>query len=508
MADDPYDPTLNPEPFDLSAMLPQHAAPQAAPQAQPGKKKGHFANIALAALMPLAAKQGGQVAVSGLLRGMQRAQAEGQQQAQQDFQNQRLAAGDQRAIDQQQANEVYRQQALQQHARDQAAAVVKDFAGKLSVAETTEDIDRLAQGFRAAAQVTGIRPDVVERLIAQASPTSAAVKERQVKKVLGGLSAEEVQRRLDGNLAITLPGQEGLAVPAAEWSKYVSLAEDPLTGTRSFAVTKPPSERVPIPGSFEDFTTTTDPAKRAKILNDRRAYGQSDDAQRARGGLFTPSTGAGADDDVSKTVDGIISGRQPPTLQGFYGNTLKVRAELERRGYDFTTANLDYTSTQQHWKTLNGAQQTRMRQAVDNASHSLDVIDELAAEWKGGRFPVLNRGRLAAARNGALGPEAQRIATQLEAQIADVTSELANVYMGGNSPTDHAMALAAKNLQANWSEPQLKALIQQQRRNLQIRSNSITNAAAITPSSQGTSAPPVADEWIRINGKLVKKGAP
>jgi len=85
MADDPYDPTLNPEPFDLSAMLPQHAAPQAAPQAQPGKKKGHFANIALAALMPLAAKQGGQVAVSGLLRGMQRAQAEGQQQAQQDF---------------------------------------------------------------------------------------------------------------------------------------------------------------------------------------------------------------------------------------------------------------------------------------------------------------------------------------------------------------------------------------------------------------------------------------
>lgn len=510
MADDLYDPSLNPEPFDLSNMLPPQAAPSAL-QAQPasgsGKKKSTLANIALAALMPLAAKQGGQMAVSGLLRGMQRAQNEGDQRAQQDFQNQRLTAGDQRAVEQQQANEAYRQQTLQQHQRDQAAAVVKDFTSKLAAASSKEEIDGLSQAFRYAGQVVGIRPDAVEGLIAKTAPTTSAIIEKQVRKVVGGLTPEQVDQYLQGGMSIMVPGQQ-LPVPVDVWSKYVVTGLDPATGKRMVAVKKPQAERIPIPGSFEDFTTTTDPVRREKILGDRKLYGQSDDAQRASGGLFGPTTGAGADDDVKSVVDAIIRGDQPPTLQGFYGNTLKVRGELGRRGYDLTTANTDYQATQQYWKTLNGAQQTRMRQAVDNASHSLDVIDALAAEWKGGRFPLLNRGRLAAARNGALGPEAQRIATALEAQIADVTSELANVYMGGNSPTDHAMGLAAKNLQSNWSEPQLKALIEQQRRNLQIRSNSIKNAAAITPSSQGATPPPVADEWVRVNGKLVKRGAP
>jgi hypothetical protein len=271
-----------------------------------------------------------------------------------------------------------------------------------------------------------------------------------------------------------------------------------------------PASAVPErPGSLEqqylDAIQSGDTALAKRI---REAANIRDNPQ-ASGGLFGPGQGVGVNDDVKQTVDAIVRGDQPPTLQGFYGNTLKVRAELGRRGYDFTTANLDYQATQQHWKTLNGAQQTRMRQAVDNAYHSLDVIEDLANQWKGGPFPILNRGRLAAARNGALGLEAQKIATQLESQIADVTSELANVYMGGNSPTDHAMELAAKNLSADWSEPQLRALIGQQRKNLQIRSNSIKNAAAITPSSQAApAAPVVGDEWVRgKNGKLVKKGA-
>ncbi len=196
-----------------------------------------------------------------------------------------------------------------------------------------------------------------------------------------------------------------------------------------------------------------------------------------------------APDDVKLYADAIQSGNRPPTSQGLYGNTLKVGAELQRRGYDLTTANMDWQATQKHFATLNGAQQTRMRQAVDNASHSLDVIDDLASQWKGGKFPLLNSGRLAAAKSGALGPDAQQIATQLDAQIADVTSELANVYMGGNSPTDHAMELAAKNLQTNWTEAQLHTLVAQQRKNLTIRQNSIRNAEAVTPSSQAAESP-------------------
>ena len=120
---------------------------------------------------------------------------------------------------------------------------------------------------------------------------------------------------------------------------------------------------------------------------------------------------------------------------------------------------------------------------------------------------------MAAARQGALGPQAQQIATQLEAQIADVTSELANVYMGGNSPTDHALGLATKNLQANWSLEQLRSALDLSRKNLQIRSNSMKNVGVSGASSANPYAGPAdqagaADEWVRdASGRLVKKGA-
>jgi hypothetical protein len=217
--------------------------------------------------------------------------------------------------------------------------------------------------------------------------------------------------------------------------------------------------------------------------------------------------------DAEAIAEAIIRGEQPPDLKGLYRMGPTVKASLAKKGYNLANAQLDWQATQKHITTLNGQQQTRLRQAIDNAGHSLDVIESLADEWKGGNFPILNRGRLAAAKSGALGPEAQRIATALEAQIADVTSELANVYMGGNSPTDHAMKLASTNLSADWSETQLRKLLDQQRMNLQIRSNSMSNIGVQGASSTNPYAAPTpaADQgvevWVRDKtGKLVKKG--
>jgi hypothetical protein len=161
-----------------------------------------------------------------------------------------------------------------------------------------------------------------------------------------------------------------------------------------------------------------------------------------------------------------------------------VRSELSKRGYNLANANLDWKATQRHLTTLNGAQQTRLRQAIITASDSLDVIQNLSDQWKGGRFPVLNKVNLAAAKNGVYGQEAASIATQLEGQITDVTSELANAYMGGNSPTDHALQLAAKNLNANWDSKVLGDMVKLARTNLQIRRNSIEHAGPITATSQ------------------------
>ena len=206
---------------------------------------------------------------------------------------------------------------------------------------------------------------------------------------------------------------------------------------------------------------------------------------------LTATGAAGGEGSAKDIADAIEKGLQPPDTRGLYRMGAPVRAELARRGYDLTHAQLDFQATQKHLATLNGAQQTRLRQAIGTASDSLGVIEDLAKQWDGGGFPPLNRVKLALAKNGGLGPKAQQIATNLEAQITDVTSELGNVYMGGNSPTDHALQLAGKNLSADWNRDQLLSAVKLARTNLQIRNNSIANASAITSSGvvPGPAAP-------------------
>lgn len=197
--------------------------------------------------------------------------------------------------------------------------------------------------------------------------------------------------------------------------------------------------------------------------------------------------------DPKAIAEAIKGGQAPPDISQ-YGRpaSAAIASELAKGGFNIAQAQTDWKATQKHISTLNGAQMTRMTTAIDNASHSLDVIDGLADQWKGGSFPILNKANLAIAKSGGAGKEAQALAVQLEAQIADVTSELGNVYMGGNSPTDHALGLAAKNLSADWSKDTLKAMTKLARTNLQIRSNSISNSGVTGASAGNPYAAPAA----------------
>lgn len=203
-----------------------------------------------------------------------------------------------------------------------------------------------------------------------------------------------------------------------------------------------------------------------------------------------PVAGAGSPNDVQLTVQGMKEGTLPPQLPGRASKEyIALMAEAKRQSYDLAGAATDWVATQKHIATLNGAQQTRIAQAIDNTSHSLDVIDDLASQWKGGKFPILNSVTIKTAKAGLLGPQYQALAVKLDSQIADVTAELANVYMGGNSPTDHALDLASKNLRADWSEPTLKAMLAQTRTNLQIRQNSMRNVGVAGASANNPYAP-------------------
>lgn len=196
--------------------------------------------------------------------------------------------------------------------------------------------------------------------------------------------------------------------------------------------------------------------------------------------------------DAKDIADAIQNGDQPPTLQGLYRNAGPVRAELARRGVPLARMETDWKATQKYMGTLNGTQQVRLRQAIETASDSLDKIDSIYAEWKQlapvSGFKIANHAALIAMKN--LPGRAGAVANALDAQIADLTSELGNVYMGGNSPTDHSLSLAQKNLSSDWGPEAFEEGVKQAHLNIGIRKNSITHGAPAGVSGENTYMPP------------------
>jgi hypothetical protein len=207
-------------------------------------------------------------------------------------------------------------------------------------------------------------------------------------------------------------------------------------------------------------------------------YGHPKEGDEA---YVAPATTPAPEDytDVKAIVRGMKAGTLPPQLPGRASKGyLMLMAETERQGFDLAEAATDWMATTAHIRAINSTKQLALRQGIETLPPMLDIVEDLAKEWAAGDYPILNSVRLAAAKGGAMGHEAAVIANDLEAMIADITADLGNVYMGGNSPTDHALKLAAKSLSAEWSEEVLLSMVNLARRNIQIRKNSIRNVGA------------------------------
>jgi hypothetical protein len=195
-------------------------------------------------------------------------------------------------------------------------------------------------------------------------------------------------------------------------------------------------------------------------------------------------------------AEAIIEGNQPPDTKGLFRMAGPVRVALAQKGFNLAAAQSDWAATQKHLATLNGPQQTRLMQSITTAQESLGNIDKLYNEWKqlGGATgsQLFNKGALAVAKQ--LPGRPGEVARALEMNIADLTAELGNVYMGGNSPTDHALGLAQKNLSADWNEGQFREAIDQARKNIQYRVNSIKNSSVVGASAGNKYAPSQAAE--------------
>jgi hypothetical protein len=290
---------------------------------------------------------------------------------------------------------------------------------------------------------------------------------QQFKQIVdSAVAASPAQQKMENERKIAEarseknPTEASLALAAAGGDKAAQTALDKLQEQKP--------EKIPTEAALALKAAQGDPVANAAL----KRLDQSKRESR-------PVTNIMTGNDAKDIADAIENGDQPPTLQGLYRNAGPVRAELARRGVPLAKMETDWKATQRYITTLNGTQQTRLRQAISTASDSLDKIEGLYAEWQqlgpASGIKILNKGALAASKQ--LPGRTGAVATALDAQIADLTAELGNVYMGGNSPTDHSLGLAAKNLSSDWNKETFDEALKQARSNIKIRQNSITHAA-------------------------------
>lgn len=203
-------------------------------------------------------------------------------------------------------------------------------------------------------------------------------------------------------------------------------------------------------------------------------------------------------------AEAIRDATRPPITTGLgrAGLAGEVASELSKmtgpdgKPYNLSKATTDWNATQASVRAMNGAQQTRLREATNFSVSSLnrlsnpeepgnDLIGQLRRFIPRTKFPIINKAAINAAKNGLYGDAAASAARQLESQVTDLTFELGTVYMGGNSPTDRGIGKAQDMLAGEWSENTLRDAVDLARANLGYRLNSIQQLgpAGVSPES-------------------------
>jgi hypothetical protein len=182
-------------------------------------------------------------------------------------------------------------------------------------------------------------------------------------------------------------------------------------------------------------------------------------------------------EDANDIAEAIVRGDLPPTLRGLYKNAGPVLAALAKKKlpdgsyFNLSLAALDFDATRKFLATKNNDRQMRIRESISTLEHALPLINdlytELEKELKHTGFKYLDKAQLKIAKN--LPGKAGQLAHQLDAEIVDVIEALANIYMGGNSPTDKALDLAKQQLSSDWNPETFKAALKQAMANVSYR---------------------------------------
>lgn len=203
------------------------------------------------------------------------------------------------------------------------------------------------------------------------------------------------------------------------------------------------------------------------------------------------------DEDRNAVIESIIAGRGlsevPNTTEG-----LRIKAGLEKRGFNLLKANQDLRAMRAHFQTLNGEGQSRLRVAAEIADSAITELEDAQAAWQSSGRGIFSKAALTAAKSGAMGPEAKQQALDFEAAVSEVQQAVAVLKSGGSQANNKALEQIEAELTTGSNIP---ATVKRLRNSLQYRIAAIRNLEAITPSSLGAGGGGTADDPLGILGK-------
>ena len=191
--------------------------------------------------------------------------------------------------------------------------------------------------------------------------------------------------------------------------------------------------------------------------------------------------GQGTQDDISKAIEGIQAGRLSPRMTDYsFRDRTAVAAEAERAGINLNKLAGEYNAVQKYIQSANGPTQIRLRQAIGSVRESIGNLRKLNGEFERTGWTPANKAELTLALSGT-DPTRRDAATRYITQLTTIKDELAQAFMGGNSPTDRAIQLAEDILNKNYGFDQLNAALDEVDNNLKYRLNAIYNIGPSVP---------------------------
>ncbi len=216
---------------------------------------------------------------------------------------------------------------------------------------------------------------------------------------------------------------------------------------------------------------------------------------------------------VAAISEGMKNGTIPPDPEGLsrQGIYADVVGQMAKDGVNFEELRKNWLATKRLTVTENSPQSNRLDIAVRSGLKMYDAVDALSSQWEGMGLGPLSRANLKLATEGAKGPEAAKLAIQLNGQIAQLTSDVATVEQNGMTPTQESRDVAAQSMQSWWGNQTIKAMTAQGRANMKIREAARNESTPLAPGQTSPSTTPPStttpvEHWERVNGVLKKVG--